>query len=176
MAGASYAAEITRPQPDAGPATRRARTPDCLCRVAPAAPARGPHRQIRSLPPGDRNVAVAIARSALGARTKAVAPAPGRARSDLGESSSRASRRLTRASRRRAAESSAGDRLLTVRGHESEQVPDRVGRRHCFASQSHCVSRHTVDVERRLVSSSAPGGSLSVNVRRDAHHRGINEP
>ena len=51
MAGASYAAEITRPPPDAGPATRRARTPDCLCRVAPAAPARGPHRQIRSLPP-----------------------------------------------------------------------------------------------------------------------------
>ena len=51
MAGASYAAEITRPPPDAGPATRRARTPDCLCRVAPAAPARRPHRQIRSLPP-----------------------------------------------------------------------------------------------------------------------------
>ena len=61
----------------------------------------------------------------------------------VGESSSRASRLLTRASRRRAAESSAGDRLLTVRGHESEQAPDRPGRRHCFASQSHCVSRHT---------------------------------
>ena len=39
------------PTTGCGPATRRARTPDCLCRVAPAAPDEGPSDRSRQLAP-----------------------------------------------------------------------------------------------------------------------------
>ena len=50
----------TRSSPRAGPAPEGARAPGCLCGVASTAPARSPAGLVRSLIPGDRNVAETI--------------------------------------------------------------------------------------------------------------------